>query len=229
MCIPTLSGCAKVFSDMIIKNYRESYGMYAVSGILFNHESPRRGRTFVTRKITTAVSQIMAGKQDFIELGNLGTSRDWGHAKDYVRAMWMMLQGTEPVDYVVSSQEQHTVRDFCELAFGFAGIHLKWRGKDTDEQGYDANNPTRVLVKVNSRYFRPAEVETLLGDSSKIRKELKWAPEYSFLDLVHDMLQSDFEECGLSLDPLDVCVKRYCDFIPNKAIVTVDSVKENVA
>eukprot|EP00914_Ancora_sagittata_P004307 GHVO01009410.1.p1 GENE.GHVO01009410.1~~GHVO01009410.1.p1 ORF type:complete len:373 (+),score=39.27 GHVO01009410.1:18-1136(+) len=222
-------GCAKVFSDMIIKNYRESYGMYAVSGILFNHESPRRGRTFVTRKITTAVSQIMAGKQDFIELGNLGTSRDWGHAKDYVRAMWMMLQGTEPVDYVVSSQEQHTVRDFCELAFGFAGIHLKWRGKDTDEQGYDANNPTRVLVKVNSRYFRPAEVETLLGDSSKIRKELKWAPEYSFLDLVHDMLQSDFEECGLSLDPLDVCVKRYCDFIPNKAIVTVDSVKENVA
>ena len=180
---------AKVYAHHIVRNYREAYGMFAISGILFNHESPRRGRTFVTRKITLAVAKIQAGQQDKLLLGNLDASRDWGFAGDYVEAMWMMLQAEKAQDYVVAMGETHTVREFCELAFGRVGIELEWQGSGLDEVGVDKNGS--VLVAVDPAFFRPAEVDLLLGDASKARKELGWAPRTSFRELVEMMVDSD--------------------------------------
>ena len=186
-------GVAKLYSYWITVNYRESYDIFACNGILFNHESPRRGETFVTRKITRAAAAIHLGMQDKLYLGNLDAKRDWGHAKDYVEGMWRILQQDKPQDYVLSINETHTVREFVELAFAELGYELEWQGTGVDEKGIDKNTG-RVLVEVDPRYFRPAEVELLWGDSTKARTELGWEPKYSFMDLVKEMVQSDLEE-----------------------------------
>lgn len=182
-------GCAKLYSHWIVKNYRESYGMHASSGILFNHESPRRGETFVTRKITRAFGAIKRGEQRELVLGNLDAKRDWGHARDFVRAMWLMLQQETPDDYVVATGEQWTVRDFVERVAKWHGYTLEWKGKGVDEIGCDSDG--NVLVRVSGRYFRPAEVETLLGDPSKAKTILGWSLETSFDQLVQEMCQAD--------------------------------------
>lgn len=179
-------GCAKVYGYWIVKNYRESYGMHASSGILFNHESPRRGETFVTRKIVRALSRISTGLENVLLLGNLNAKRDWGHAKDFVEAMWLMLQQDSPDDYVIATGEQYSVRDFVEKAAPYFGFDIAWEGEGLDEVGIDKNTGAKI-VKVNERYFRPAEVETLLGDSSKAREKLNWSPKISFDNLVEDM------------------------------------------
>jgi len=185
-------GVSKLYGHWIIKNYRESYGMFACSGILFNHESERRGAEFVTRKITISVAKIKAGLQECVELGNLNASRDWGHSADYVRAMWLMLQQDVADDYVVASGETHTVRDFVTLAFRAAGMELEFHGEGEKEyatlQGTD-----RVLVKVNPKFFRPAEVDLLIGDASKAKKVLGWEPKISYADLVKRMVESDMK------------------------------------
>ena len=185
-------GVSKLYGHWIIKNYRESYGMFACSGILFNHESERRGAEFVTRKITISVAKIKAGLQECVELGNLNASRDWGHSADYVRAMWLMLQQDVADDYVVASGETHTVRDFVTLAFRAAGMELEFHGEGEKEyatlQGTD-----RVLVKVNPKFFRPAEVDLLIGDASKAKKVLGWEPKISYADLVKRMVDSDMK------------------------------------
>ena len=186
-------GVAKLYSYWITVNYRESYDIFACNGILFNHESPRRGETFVTRKITRAAAAIHLGMQDKLYLGNLDAKRDWGHAKDYVEGMWRILQQDKPQDFVLSMNETHTVREFVELAFAELGYELEWQGSGVDEKGIDKNTG-RVLVEVDPRYFRPAEVELLWGDSTKARTELGWEPKYSFMDLVKEMVQSDLEE-----------------------------------
>ena len=186
-------GVAKLYSYWITVNYRESYDIFACNGILFNHESPRRGETFVTRKITRAAAAIHLGMQDKLYLGNLDAKRDWGHAKDYVEGMWRILQQDKPADFVLSMNETHTVREFVELAFAELGYELEWQGSGVDEKGIDKNTG-RVLVEVDPRYFRPAEVELLWGDSTKARTELGWEPKYSFMDLVKEMVQSDLEE-----------------------------------
>jgi GDPmannose 4,6-dehydratase len=183
---------AKQFAYWMVVNYREAYDIHASNGILFNHESPRRGPTFVTRKITQAVARINAGKQDCLYLGNLNSSRDWGHAKDYVRAMWMMLQQDKPSDFVISTNETHSVREFVEKSFKCIGIPIKWRGEGLEEVGYDERNG-KEWVKVDPRYFRPTEVEFLLGDSAKAEKILGWKPEISFDDLVKEMVEKDIE------------------------------------
>ena len=179
-------GVAKLYGYWITKNYRESYGMYACTGILFNHESPRRGETFVTRKITRALSKISVGLQDVLELGNLNAKRDWGHAKDFVEAMWLMLQQDEPDDYVIATGVQYSVREFVEEAAPYFGMNIVWQGEGLDEVGIDKNTG-RTIVRVNPKYFRPAEVETLLGDASKAKEKLGWEPKTSFKQLVEDM------------------------------------------
>jgi len=183
-------GVAKLYGFWITKNYRESYGMYACSGILFNHESPRRTHNFVTRKITIALGNILRGKQDRLVLGNLNSLRDWGHAKDYVHGMWLILQQDEAEDYVLSTNEYHSVREFVEKSFALKGFDIKWKGEGVNEVGYDANTG-RELVFVSEKYFRPAEVEELLGDSTKARTQLGWTPEYSFDALLQEMVDQD--------------------------------------
>lgn len=184
---------AKLYGFWITKNYRESYGMYAVNGILFNHESERRGENFVTRKISLAAARIAAGLQDCLYLGNLNARRDWGYAPDYVECMWLIMQQDEPDDYVIATGEYHTVREFTTLAFSRAGITLKWEGEGIEEQGVDVATG-RVLVKVDSRFFRPAEVEQLLGNPAKAKEKLGWNPrKTSFEELVNRMVDSDMQ------------------------------------
>jgi GDPmannose 4,6-dehydratase len=182
---------AKAFSFHITRNYREAYDIFAVNGILFNHESPRRGESFVTRKISRAVARIHKGQQDCLYLGNMDAKRDWGYAGDFVEAMWMMLNTEEPDDYVVCTGETHSVREFCDLAFGRVGIELSWKGEGVEEQGIDQNG--RVLVKVDPRFFRPTEVDMLLGDATKAREKLGWEPRMSFEQLVHEMVDADLK------------------------------------
>ena len=183
-------GVAKLYGYWITKNYRESYGLYACSGILFNHESPRRGHNFVTRKITVALNNILKGKQDVLVLGNLDSLRDWGHAKDYVYGMWLILQKDTPEDYVLATNEYHSVREFVENAFLIKGIDIGWKGEGLDEIGYDKDSG-RVLIVVSEKYFRPAEVDELLGDSTKARTELGWKITYTFDELVKEMVEAD--------------------------------------
>ena len=180
-------GVAKLYGYWIVKNYRESYGIHASSGILFNHESPRRGETFVTRKITRGLSRISVGEQDCLYLGNLNAKRDWGHAKDYVEAMWLMLQQDEPDDYVIATGEQYSVRDFVNKAAPFFGFNIEWMGEGELEFGYDWNTKRKVIA-VDKKYFRPAEVESLLGDASKAKRKLGWEPKISFDQLIEDMV-----------------------------------------
>lgn len=179
-------GVAKLYAYWITKNYRESYGMYACTGILFNHESPRRGETFVTRKITRGLSKISCGLQDVLYLGNLNAKRDWGHAKDYAEAMWLMLQQDSPEDYVIATGHQYSVREFVEKSADYFGMDIEWRGEGLDEIGVDRNTG-RVVIKVDDKYFRPAEVESLLGDATKAKEQLGWEPKISFDELVEDM------------------------------------------
>ena len=210
--------CAKVYAYWITVNYREAYGIYACNGILFNHESPVRGETFVTRKITRGAARIALGLEGMLHLGNLDARRDWGHAKDYVKAQWLILQQDEPSDYVISTGEQHSVREFCTEAFRRAGIRLEWRGKGLEEKGVVAETfPSALLekyqhhrttpplergetvVRVDPRYFRPTEVDTLLGDSSRARKTLGWRPEISFEEMVREMVDQDLREAARDL------------------------------
>ena len=179
-------GVAKLYGYWIVKNYRESYGLHASSGILFNHESPRRGETFVTCKITRGLSRISVGEQDVLSLGNLNARRDWGHAKDFVEAMWLMLQQDQPDDYVIATGEQYSVREFVEEAAPYFGMNIVWEGEGLDEVGIDRTTG-RKIIEVNPKYFRPAEVETLLGDASKAKEKLGWEPKTSFKQLVEDM------------------------------------------
>ena len=179
-------GVAKLYAYWITKNYRESYGMYACTGILFNHESPRRGETFVTRKITRGLSKISCGLQDVLYLGNLNAKRDWGHAKDYAEAMWLMLQQESPEDYVIATGQQYSVREFVEKSADYFGMDIVWQGEGLDEIGIDRNTG-RVVIKVDDKYFRPAEVESLLGDATKAKEQLGWEPKISFDELVEDM------------------------------------------
>lgn len=184
-------GVAKLYGFWITKNYRESYGMFAVNGILFNHESERRGETFVTRKITLAAARIAAGEQDKLYLGNLSALRDWGYARDYVECMWLMLQHDTPEDFVIATGEQHSVREFTERAFHEVGIDLRWEGEGVEERGIDIATG-RVLVEVDPKYFRPAEVETLLGDPTKAKELLGWNPsKTAFEELVRIMVRHD--------------------------------------
>ena len=188
-------GAAKLYAHWITVNYREAYGLFACSGILFNHESPLRGETFVTRKITRGLARIDAGLEECIWLGNLDARRDWGHARDFVRAQWLMLQQPAPDDYVIATGEQHSVREFVERAGGCLGMRIEWRGSGVDEQGVDASTG-RVIVRVDPRYFRPTEVDTLLGDATKARARLGWTPEIGFDQLVREMVAADRELAG---------------------------------
>ena len=195
---------AKQYAFWILVNYREAYGMHLTNGILFNHESPRRGRTFVTRKITTAVARIDAGLDNCIYLGNIDAKRDWGHARDYVEGMWRMLQQDEPDDYVLATGETHTVREFVEKAFAVVGTTIKWQGPSgtVDEFGVDAADEERVLVKIDPRHFRPTEVELLLGDPTKALNKLGWSSSTPFDQLVRDMVEEDVKMVsGETLDP----------------------------
>lgn len=185
-------GVAKLYGHWITKNYRESYDMYACSGILFNHESERRGKEFVTRKITDAVSRIKQGIQDYLELGNMDSKRDWGHSKDYVRAMWLMLQQDKADDYVIATNETRTVREFVETAFACVDINIKWQGEGVEEVGID-DATGKVVVKVNPKFFRPAEVDILIGDPTKAETKLGWEREISFKDLVQRMMKNDMK------------------------------------
>ena len=191
-------GVAKLYGHWITQNYKESYDMYACSGILFNHESERRGYEFVTRKITDAVAKIKAGVLEYVELGNLSAKRDWGHAKDYVKAMWLMLQQEEPDNFVISTGVTRTVREFVSIAFEYAGIPISWEGEGVDEVGKDENGVVRV--KVNPKFFRPAEVELLLGDATKAETKLNWKREISFEELVKRMVENDIKLVEMSLN-----------------------------
>lgn len=183
-------GVAKLYGHWITKNYRESYGMFACSGILFNHESERRGIEFVTRKITNAAAKISLGMQDFVELGNLDAKRDWGHSRDYVKAMWLMLQQDAPDDYVIATNETRTVREFAEAAFSYVGIDIKWQGTGTEEIGINKANG-KTIVKINPDFYRPAEVDFLLGNPEKAERNLGWKRETSFNELVKGMVEND--------------------------------------
>jgi len=183
-------GVAKLYGHWITKNYRESFDMYACSGILFNHEGERRGKEFVTRKITDAVARIKLGAQDCLELGNMDAKRDWGHAKDYVNAMWLMLQQDTPDDYVIATGETRTIREFVEAAFACVDVRIRWEGKNEDEVGIDESTG-KTLVKVNPRFYRPAEVELLLGSPAKAEKALGWRREISFAEMVSRMVEND--------------------------------------
>ena len=185
-------GVAKLYGHWITKNYRESFDMYACSGILFNHESERRGKEFVTRKITDAVARIKLGVQDHLELGNMDSKRDWGHSKDYVKAMWLMLQQEVADDYVIATNETRTVREFVEIAFSHVGIEIEWSGVGVDETGKDKSTGN-TLVKINPKFFRPAEVDILIGDPAKADKNLGWTREISFSQLVERMVKNDLE------------------------------------
>ena len=185
-------GVAKLYGFWITKNYRESYGMYACNGILFNHESPVRGETFVTRKITRAAAKISLGMQEKLFMGNIDSERDWGHAKDYVEGMWRMLQQSEPDDFVLATGVKITVREFINMAFAEVGITLTWQGKNENEKGIDANTG-KVLVEIDPKYYRPAEVDLLVGDASKAKNKLGWQPIYTVQDLCKEMVQSDLE------------------------------------
>jgi len=184
---------AKLYAYWITINYREAYGIYACNGILFNHESPIRGETFVTRKITRALVRIKLGLQDCVYLGNIDAKRDWGHAKDYVEMQWLMLQQDKPEDFTISTGEQHSVRDFIEIAAKEVDIEIKWKGEGIDEVGIDTKTDN-IIVRIDKRYFRPTEVETLLGDSSKAKDQLNWQPKISFQELVSEMMLADLEE-----------------------------------
>jgi GDPmannose 4,6-dehydratase len=186
-------GVAKLYGYWITRNYREAYNIYACSGILFNHESPRRGHNFVTRKITIGLSNIINGKQDKLVLGNINSLRDWGHAKDYIYGMWLILQQNSPDDYVLSTNTYHSVREFVEKAFALKGFQIKWKGEGINEVGYDENSG-RELITISDKYFRPTEVEELLGDSTKARKQLGWIPKVSFDELVEEMVNYDCSE-----------------------------------
>lgn len=194
--------CAKLYAYWITVNYREAYGMYACNGILFNHESPVRGETFVTRKITRALARIKLGLQDCFFLGNMNAKRDWGHARDYVEMQWLMLQQEKPEDFVIASGEQHSVRDFVNAAATEIGINIRWEGSGLDEKGFDAAG--KCIVAVDPRYFRPTEVETLLGDPSKAKEKLGWTPKISFEQLVAEMVRED-----LKTTERDALVKRH--------------------
>jgi GDPmannose 4,6-dehydratase len=182
---------AKLYGYWIVVNYREAYGIYACNGILFNHESPIRGETFVTRKITRALARIKLGLQDCLYLGNMDAKRDWGHAKDYVEMQWLMLQQEKPEDFVIATGVQYSVRDFVNAAAKELGMQIRWEGQGVDEKGYDSNN--KVIVAVDPRYFRPTEVETLLGDPSKAKQKLGWTPKISFNELVAEMVREDLK------------------------------------
>jgi GDPmannose 4,6-dehydratase len=184
-------GVAKLYAYWITVNYREAYGMYACNGILFNHESPIRGETFVTRKITRAIARIKLGLQSHLYLGNLGAKRDWGHARDYVEMQWLMLQQPQPEDFVIATGTQYSVRDFVTLAAAEAGIQVHWHGHGLDEKGFDSNG--RCIVSVDPRYFRPAEVESLLGDAAKARQKLNWQPKTTFAELITEMMREDLK------------------------------------
>ena len=185
-------GVAKVYGFWITKNYREAYNIFACNGILFNHESPVRGETFVTRKITMAAARIKLGLQEKLYLGNLNAERDWGHAKDYVEGMWLMLQQSEPDDYVLATERKISVRKFTEMAFAEAEISIVWKGKDIDEKGYDKETG-KLLVEVDKRYFRPTEVDELIGDASKAKKKLGWKPKHTIEQLVKEMMEEDLK------------------------------------
>jgi GDPmannose 4,6-dehydratase len=182
---------AKLYAYWITVNYREAYGIYGCNGILFNHESPRRGETFVTRKITRALARIKLGLQECLYLGNLNALRDWGHARDYVEMQWLMLQQPEPEDYVIATGRQFSVRQFVEAAAAELGIRMTWRNSAVNEQGFDQRG--RCIVRIDARYFRPAEVETLLGDASKAKRKLGWEPRITFEQLVAEMVREDFK------------------------------------
>ena len=186
-------GAAKVYAYWITINYREAYGMYAVNGILFNHESPIRGETFVTRKVTRAVARIKLGLQDVLYLGNLDAKRDWGHAKDYVQGMWLMMQADEPEDYVLCTGKNYSVRDMCKIAFKEVGIDLAWDGEGADEVGKESNTG-EVLVRIDPNYYRPTEVDNLLGDPSKAKKKLGWHANIGFEEMIEEMVREDLME-----------------------------------
>ncbi len=194
---------AKLYAYWITVNYREAYGIYACNGILFNHESPIRGETFVTRKITRALARISLGLQDCLYLGNLDAKRDWGHAKDYVRMQWMMLQQDAPDDFCIATGRHYSVRDFCNAAYAHIGKTIRWEGSGVDEKGYDAETRQQI-VAVDPRYFRPTEVETLLGDPTKAKEKLGWEPEITFDEMVHEMMEND-----LQLARRDALVKEH--------------------
>jgi len=186
-------GVAKLYSHWITVNYREAYGIFACSGILFNHESPLRGETFVTKKITQAVAKIKAGLQDRLLLGNLSAERDWGHSKDYIEGMWLMLQQNEPEDFVLATGKKISVRDFTTMAFSYLGINIDWVGEGINEKGIDSETG-KVLVEVDEKYFRPTEVDLLIGDPTKAKLKLGWEPKYSVQDLCKEMVEFDFQE-----------------------------------
>ena len=183
-------GVAKLFSYWSVINYREAYGLHASNGILFNHESPRRGETFVSRKITMAAASIKKGSQEVLKLGNLDAKRDWGHAKDYVNLMWKILQNRIPGDYVAATGETHTVREFAELAFKNVGIDIVWKGKNINEKGI-CKDTKKVIIEIDEKYFRPAEVDILIGDYSKAKRDFNWSPKVTFKELVKEMVNSD--------------------------------------